>query len=84
MMTVTNISDFRSKIKQYVDNVLRDGSAVVINRGSTAAVLISLEEYNSIKETEALIAKSDARKDVSNVLQELDTYRGIAVDINDL
>ena len=83
-MTVTNISDFRSKIKQYVDNVLRDGSAVVINRGSTAAVLISLEEYNSIKETEALIAKSDARKDVSNVLQELDTYRGIAVDINDL
>ena len=37
-MVATNISDFRSNIKQYVDQVLNEGSAVIINRGNTAAV----------------------------------------------
>lgn len=43
-MFATNISDFRSNIKQYVDQVLNDGGTVLINRGNTAAVLFSLEE----------------------------------------
>ena len=54
-MTVTNITDFRANAKQYIDNVINDNSALVINRGKTAAVLISLDEYNSIKETERLM-----------------------------
>ena len=55
IMTVTNITDFRANAKQYIDNVINDNSALIINRGNTAAVLISLEEYNSIKATQSLL-----------------------------
>lgn len=43
-MTVTNISDSRANAKQYIDGVINDANAVVINRGNSAAVLISLDE----------------------------------------
>ena len=43
-MTVTTISEFRSNAKRYIDNIINDNSALIINRGNTAAVLISLEE----------------------------------------
>ena len=48
-MKVTNITDFRANIRKYIDSVINDNGSLVINRGNTAAVLISLEEYNSIK-----------------------------------
>lgn len=44
---VTNISDFRANAKQYIDGVINDANAVVINRGNSAAVLISLDEFIS-------------------------------------
>ena len=53
-MTVTTISEFRSNAKRYIDNIINDNSALIINRGNTAAVLISLEEYNSIKATQSV------------------------------
>ena len=45
-MTTTTISDFRANAKQYIDWVINDSGTLLINRGNTAAVLISLEEYN--------------------------------------
>ena len=41
-MTVTTISEFRSNAKHYVDNIINDNGTLIINRGNTAAVLISL------------------------------------------
>mgnify|MGYP004542576351 CR=1 FL=1 len=51
-MTVATISEFRANLKRYVDDVINNSGSLLINRGNTAAVLISLDEYNSIKETE--------------------------------
>ncbi|MEE1183011.1 MAG: type II toxin-antitoxin system Phd/YefM family antitoxin, partial [Paludibacteraceae bacterium] len=42
-MDVTNITDFRANVKQYIESVIMNHDALVINRGNTAAVLISLE-----------------------------------------
>lgn len=50
-MTIATISEFRANVKRYVDDVINNSGSLLINRGSTAAVLISLDEYNSIKET---------------------------------
>ncbi len=55
-MKTTSVSDFRMNMKRYLDAVIFDSDCVVINRGNTGAVLISLEEYNSIKGTEAILA----------------------------
>lgn len=50
-MTIATISEFRANVKRYVDDVINNSGSLLINRGRTAAVLISLDEYNSIKET---------------------------------
>lgn len=83
-MVATNISDFRLNIKQYVDQVLSEGNPVVINRGNTAAVLISLEEYNSIRETEALMNQATLPTEIENGFSLLGSGAGIAVNIDEL
>ena len=83
-MIATNISDFRSNIRQYVDQVLNDGSAVIINRGNTAAVLISLEEYNSIRATEDLISTGTTPAEVENGITAFISGSCIPVNIDEL
>ena len=44
-------------MKKYLDAVINDSDTVIINRdGGTGAVLISLDEYNAIKETEYIMS----------------------------
>lgn len=44
-------------MKKYLDAVINDYDTVIINRdGGTGAVLISLDEYNAIKETEYIMS----------------------------
>lgn len=83
-MIATNISDFRANIKQYVDNVLEDGGPVFINRGNTAAVLISLDEYNSVRETRYLMNSQTDSREVAAGVSALTSGIGIAVDIDEL
>lgn len=55
-MRTANYSDLRQNLKTYIDSVIEDSDTVIINRGGGAGVvLMSLDEYNSIKETEYLM-----------------------------
>ena len=83
-MVTTNISEFRSNIRQYVDQVLSDGHPVLINRGNTSVVLISLDEYNSIRETEALIHTADLPVEIENGIASLKAGETVSVNIEDL
>jgi len=52
-MLTTTISDFRKDIKRYLDEVTSNFETLVINRGKdTGVVVISLDEYNSLKATQ--------------------------------
>ena len=52
-MLTTTISYFRKDIKRYLDNVTKDFETLIINRGKdTGVVIISLEEYNSLRATQ--------------------------------
>lgn len=82
-MNVTNITDFRANVKQYIESVIRNHDALVINRGNTAAVLISLEEYNAIRETERLLS-SNYYANVKEGIESISNNDLITVDINDL
>lgn len=83
-MRATNISDFRANIKEYVDCVINDSSALIINRGNTAAVLISLDEYNSIKETERTVSSPALSHELDTCIEELKSGKAIEIDIDEL
>ena len=83
-MTVATISEFRANVKRYVDEVINNSGSLVINRGNTAAVLISLDEYNSIKETERIISTPKLSGNLDEGLGELKEGKTVSVDIDEL
>lgn len=83
-MKTTSVSDFRTNLKRYLDAVIFDSDSVIINRGSTGAVLISLEEYNSIKGTEAILASDKISRSIRIGLEEISKGEVEEVDIDAL
>ncbi len=62
-MRAANFTEFRTKLKQYLDDVEKNNETLIIKRGSgSGTVLISLDEYNSILETVHLL-RSKANAD---------------------
>jgi antitoxin YefM len=58
-METVNYTDFRSNLKHWFDKVVNDVSDIIIKRKSGKdLVLISLDEYNSLKETTYLLILS--------------------------
>jgi antitoxin YefM len=56
-MIAANFTEFRTALKKYLDNVENNHETLVIKRKSgKGAVLISLDEYNSIMETVHLLS----------------------------
>ena len=56
-MKVANFTEFRTKLKQYLDDVEKNNETLFIKRGSgNGAVLLSLDEFNSILETVHLLS----------------------------
>ena len=83
-MTTTTISDFRANAKQYIDSIINDNGTLLINRGNTAAVLISLEEYNSIKATERILISPEVSGEVVTGLEQWMNGESIEIDIDSL
>ncbi|MBO6306863.1 MAG: type II toxin-antitoxin system Phd/YefM family antitoxin [Paludibacteraceae bacterium] len=83
-MKTTNVSDFRTNMKRYLDAVIYDLDSVVINRGNTGAVLISLDEYNSIKGTQAILASERMMRSIQSGLEDVAKGRVEEVDIDTL
>lgn len=83
-MKTTSVSDFRANIKRYLDAVILDSDSVIINRGNTGAVLISLDEYNSIKGTEAILSSEKMSNAVRKGLDEIRRGDFVEVDIDSL
>jgi len=56
-MIAANYTEFRTGLKKFLDAVESDNETLIIKRGSgKGAVMISLEEYNSIMETVHLLS----------------------------
>lgn len=56
-MIAANYSEFRTDLKKYLDSVEDNNEILVIKRKTgKGAVMISLEEYNSIMETMHLLS----------------------------
>ncbi len=56
-MIAANFTEFRTDLKQYLDNVEENNELLIIKRKTgKGAVVISLDEYNSIMETVHLLS----------------------------
>lgn len=61
-MQVVNYTEFRRSMKAKLDQVSDDGDTVIINRSENKnVVVISLREYNSLKETLHLLGSEKNR-----------------------
>ncbi len=84
-MRTTNYTEFRANLKSYMDAVIDDCDTVIINRGNdTGVVLISLDEYNSLKETEYIMSSPEMMEAIRNGDEEIKKGKGIKVEIDDL
>lgn len=85
-MRTTNFTDLRNNLKKYLDAVTNDSDTVIINRdGGTGAVLISLDEYNAIKETEYIMSSPAMMKAIKDGAQEIADGKGVHIrSIEDL
>jgi antitoxin YefM len=61
-MEVINYSILRNNLKEVLDKVSEDQETYIVNRGSSNAVIISLEEYNSWQATVHLMKSEPNRK----------------------
>ena len=62
-MIAANYTEFRTALKDYLDSVENDKETLIIKRKSgKGAVIISLEEYNSIMETLHLLSSKNNAK----------------------
>ncbi len=72
-MEVINYTDLRSNLKHWLDKVIDDVSELVIKRkGKKNLVLVSLDEYNSLKETTYLL-KGKNREVLLKSIKELES-----------
>ncbi|NQY29050.1 MAG: type II toxin-antitoxin system prevent-host-death family antitoxin [Flavobacteriaceae bacterium] len=80
-MDVINYSELRSNLKHWLDKVVDDVNELVIKRkGSKDLVLISLDEYNSLKETTYLL-RGKNRDVLLESIKELESNDGIQRDL---
>jgi antitoxin YefM len=75
-METVNYTDFRANLKYWFDKVINDVSDVIIKRkNGKDLVLISLDEYNSLKETTYLLSGKN-RDVLLTSIQELEAGGG--------
>lgn len=73
-MISTTLSDFRSDIKHYADEVIDNYETIIINRGKDKGlVVISLQEFNSWRETMYLNSTKANREILSKSIEELNS-----------
>jgi len=70
-MIAANYTEFRTRLKKFLDTVESDNETLIIKRGSgKGTVMISLDEYNSIMETVHLLSsKSNADRLYESIKQ---------------
>ena len=80
-METVNYTDFRSNLKHWFDKVVNDASDIIIKRnGGKDLVLVSLDEYNSLKETTYLLTGKN-RDILLNSIKQLEAGEGIEKDL---
>lgn len=84
-MTATTITDFREKLKEYLDRVTDNQEALIISRPKKHnVVVVSQEEYESLRETAYLLSSPKNAARLHEALQQLESGKAVAKNLADL
>lgn len=76
-MQVTSISDFRKDLKKYIDNVDQNHEPLIVTRSDDVTVVVlSLEDYNALDETDYLLSSPANAKRLLESVKELESGGG--------
>ena len=80
-METVNYTEFKANPKYWVDKVIKDVSDIIIKqKNEKDLVLISLDKYNSLKETIYLLTGKN-RDVLLNSIKELQTGKRLEKDL---
>lgn len=83
-MKAANYSEFRSNLKQFLDEVENDNETLIIKRGSgNGTVLISLDEFNSMKETGHLLSSKVNAERLHESIQQMKNRNTVELDLSE-
>lgn len=75
-MIAANFTEFRTRLKKFLDNVENNHETLIIKRRSgKGTVMISLDEYNSIMETVHLLSSKANADRLYESIQQMKTGR---------
>ena len=85
-MKAVSISALRSKMRHYFDQVSQSLEVIIIprnNREEDAIVIMSIREYNSLKETEHLLSSATNRKRLEESMDQLKKGDVVSYNLED-
>jgi len=78
-------SELRKNLKKYFDYAYHNHEPVIVTRKNQEnVVIISLEDYNSITETQYLMSTEANRRNLDESIAQLRAGKTVKMDINDL
>jgi antitoxin YefM len=84
-MRTTNYTDLRNNLKNYLDKVINDSEPLIVHRsGNESVIVISLDEYNSIKETEYIKSSPIMIERIKAAENDIQAGRGKAIKTADI
>ncbi len=83
-MIAANFSEFRTGLKKYLDSIEEDNETLIIKRkNGKGAVMISLDEYNSLMETLHLLSSKKNANRLYESIQQMKAGQTINPQLED-
>jgi len=81
-MIAANFTEFRTKLKKFLDTVEENNETLIIKRGTgKGTVMISLDEYNSIMETVHLLSSKANADRLYESIKQMKNGKGIQQEL---
>ncbi|MEQ9302069.1 MAG: type II toxin-antitoxin system Phd/YefM family antitoxin [Cyclobacteriaceae bacterium] len=84
-MNTTTLRDLRANMKAHFDELEENQDVLLVPRSGNkeAIVIMTLSEYNSMKETEYLLSSHENAKVMEKSMRELEGNETVEFDISD-